>query len=443
MRHAQAPALWRAEAALARWHRRVPARPTPLPGGQPLLGLVDTGGALLHPEFIGPAGPRVVALWDQADRQALWPWQSPPLGLRGRELLAADLRAFIRQSGRPGASLANYRQLAFPPNGTNPDHATQVLDALAGPRLNDAAARATLALVSLPPSLGRRPAGPEVLDALAYLLACGTGPVLVALAIGSSWGARALHPPSPFERALDALLLREPRLMVVWAGGCAARLQACGLNTRFRAAHPIALTWLPEPRAHQQLGLWSAGAPAPEWRIQAPDSALPSAWQVAKEGLWPLRPGALVACRRLGGRWEWVLELGPGADVSQPWRFELRAKAGAPLQCWLSRTPQIGWLRCSEAADGAPLLWNAMASGRWPARVMEPGADVPADTLALALPAQGLAVLEGCSGALVRATGSSTAAALACRELFNRLSAQPATPPSRAMWSRLWAGLQA
>ncbi|MFO1252896.1 MAG: hypothetical protein U1E77_17595 [Inhella sp.] len=306
-----------------------------------------------------------------------------------------------------------------------------MLDALAGAEGDDAAARAPLAVVALPAQTDWPP-WQGLLDALHYLLACTDGPVVALLALGCCWGPRGGR--SAFERVLDRLLSAHPRLLVLWAGGSAERMAQAGLKGVMAAGQTQELSGPGQFGRAQTVGLWIRPAIALQWRVRPPASGW-SAW-LARAGSTLLPDGALAAARRCAGTTELLLQL-PPRQATGRWRLEIHPAHACAVQAWLLEAPEAGGLRGAGLQRPRRAAWNGLAGSRRAVRVMEPGGDVPPGTLVWPLPDGGLAVLEGPSGALTAARGSSLAAACAARAVFAQLDTAKLLQPTRTDWLRL------
>ncbi|MCV2357048.1 S8 family serine peptidase [Paucibacter sp. B2R-40] len=227
------------------------ARKPKLPGSarkrpKLILAAIDRGGAVLNmcfSEVSKPRQTRLLSFWDQAEnaRSLLW---APAQGGHGRELDAKRLnrlRAIAAQG--PHEELSIYRDLGLEELLLNhaigrPDHATHVLDTLAGrtdercfaagakPQVDDAAAHAPLLLVSIPAAPEGQTTGTatiaQVLDGLHYILAHadtyapGT-PIVVNISMGMLAGPHDSN--SALEKAIDGLMRARRHLLVVLAAG--------------------------------------------------------------------------------------------------------------------------------------------------------------------------------------------------------------------------------
>ncbi|MBH9576832.1 hypothetical protein [Inhella proteolytica] len=347
------------------------------------------------------------------------------------------LNELARTTLNPQDELHHYGFLGFPP--ARPiDHATQMLDLMAGPHADDAASRARLALVALRPrnasQLGDAPPGPDILAALRFLLGCTSSAVLVTIAMGCCWGPR--DGSTPFELAVEALLKAHPRLMVVWAGGGAERMAGAGWLAELQAGETLHIEWQPEAALDREehLGLWWSSAQPPCWRLQAHE--LPAApWIDAHEPVLA-NEGARLACRSQAASGEAVLTLEPASTSA--WHWELQARSAMRLQLWLMRPPQRGWLRADRGRRPVRTLWNGLAGSPSAGVTMAQGRDVPDGVLAWPIPSGGIPATAGLSGELRSCGGSSAAAALASRALFNQMSAQGREPNRHGDWQGHW-----
>ncbi|MCV2350578.1 S8 family serine peptidase [Paucibacter sp. Y2R2-4] len=221
-----------------------PGQPIPL-----ILGTIDRGGAFLNQVFRAPGRKgacRILSYWDQESlppRTSGTPWCVAPAGY-GRELSQAALQALQKRCKRdPGLEAKLYQQLDMPAllraaASNQPDHATHVLDTLAGlpatrrnpanakPDELDAAARAPLVVVSVPESLVGQTTGAacvaQILDALHHILSeaealAPQAAVVVNISLGALAGPH--DGSSALEQAIDDLMRRRPRLLVVFAAG--------------------------------------------------------------------------------------------------------------------------------------------------------------------------------------------------------------------------------
>ncbi|MFY7864149.1 S8 family serine peptidase [Roseateles sp.] len=214
-----------------------------------VLGSIDHGGAFLNQVFLAPGGRktcRILSYWDQGTlppKEPGTPWRVAPAGY-GRELdRAALLKLQRRSAGKPSEEAALYKMLGLDDlllaaATEQPDHATHVLDTLAGlparrrnpanakPVELDAAANAPLVLVSVPQSLEGQTTGAacvaQILDALHHILSeaearAPQAAVVVNISLGALAGPH--DSTSALERAIDDLMRKRPQLLVVFAAG--------------------------------------------------------------------------------------------------------------------------------------------------------------------------------------------------------------------------------
>ena len=258
-----------------------PALPPPAQTPPPVVvAAIDRGGAVLNACFghrDDPTRTRLLGYWDQAERATVDAWQAAAAGY-GRELNPTTLNALLQRAQQdPDGELGVYRDLGL---GDllqahalgQPEHATHVLDTLAGlppvqpcaasakPRQDDPASRAPLVLVSVPPSRIGQTTGTatvaQVLDGLHYILALAEAhapgvPVVVNISLGLLAGPH--DGSSALERAIDGLMRRRPHLLVVLAAGNNGgdRLVDPGKGTnasgRLAPGDTATLTWRLQP----------------------------------------------------------------------------------------------------------------------------------------------------------------------------------------------------
>lgn len=214
-----------------------------------VLGSIDHGGAFLNQVFLAPGGRktcRILSYWDQATlppKKPGTPWVVAPAGY-GRELDQVALQKLQeRSAGKPSQEAVIYKELGLDDllvaaATEQPDHATHVLDTLAGlparrrnpanakPVELDAAANAPLVLVSVPQSLEGQTTGAacvaQILDALHHILSeaealAPQAAVVVNISLGALAGPH--DSTSALEKAIDDLMRKRPQLLVVFAAG--------------------------------------------------------------------------------------------------------------------------------------------------------------------------------------------------------------------------------
>lgn len=494
------------------------ARPPSRPGrsGQGrhipvVLGSIDRGGAFLNQVFCAPGQSgrcRILSFWDQETlppKSGRSPWKVPPAGY-GRELDQATLSRLQRRSaGDPRQEAALYRALDLPDllaaaAREQADHATHVLDTLAGlpalrrnpanakPSVMDAAAVAPMVLVSVPSSLAGQTTGAagvaHILAALQHILAeaqavAPQAAVLVNISLGALAGPQ--DGSSALEQAIDALMRRQPRLLVVFAagnhGGDLLSDPSSGTNAGGALAPGASarLSWRLQPQdpTDSFLEIWCAGQPqkagaALEMRVLEPFA---SPW-LKTGAMQDLRAdgrllGRMQLQSRPGGGCRAQLSLAPiagprGGLPAGRWLLELRnagthelaveVRVQGDVPRWTDPAPVQ-----SVLADAQGLLlggagsMNGLATGRLPLRVSAAHADDQRDAIYTARnkPAgrrhtlvravadeapltDGLLAAGVFSGSQVCMSGTSVAAPVAARLWADRLAAGglPASPAS-------------
>ena len=481
-----------------------------------VIAAIDRGGAVLNDCFghrDRPERTRLIGFWDQAEGPMHDPWLAPSAGY-GRELDGPRIDA-LRQRARhdPQGELGVYRDLGLHDLLLahalgEPDHATHVLDTLAGlpdrrpraasakPTDDDAAAGAPLVLVSVPPSRIGQTTGTatvaQVLDGLHYVLALADAhaphaPVVVNISLGLLAGPH--DGSSALERAIDDLMRRRPRLLVVLAagnnGGDRLIDPSKGTNAGGRLAPgaEATLTWRLQPGdpTDSFLELWAQGAEgaAPDLRLRV-IAPVPSC-EVGLNRQSDLRCGddlaARLHCQALdaGHRVRAQLSLAPvagprgllpaGAWVlglrnagTQPLALEARVQGDLPR--WTDSEPVQSVLAGATGLHlgGAGSL-NGLATGRCPVVVGAVRASDGRDALYTAQPkapdaavvtgpcgtidaratadegvfAPGLVASGVASGSWVRMGGTSVAAPVAARHAASRL-AQGQRPRDPDSW---------
>lgn len=370
-----------------------PAAPPrlPAPARQPpqvVVAAIDRGGAILNDAFAHrdrPKQTRLLGYWDQAERPTQDAWLKPSAGY-GRELdgpTIDTLRERARQD--PQGELGVYRdlglrELLLAHALGQPDHATHVLDTLAGlprtqplaasakPDDDDPAARAPLVLVSVPPSRIGQTTGTatvaQVLDGLHYVLALADAhapdaPVVVNISLGLLAGPH--DGTSALERAIDDLMRRRPRLLVALAAGNNGgdRLIDPGKGTnaggRLAPGAEATLTWRLQPGdpTDSFLELWARGLGK-----TAPDLRLRVIAPVPSEEVPLNRHCDLLAGERLAARLHCqALDEGRGARA----QLSLGPVAGPR-----GRLPAGGWVLGLRNAGPEPLEVDARVQGDLP-----------------------------------------------------------------------------
>lgn len=389
---------------------RLPARARKAPAV--VVAAIDRGGAVLNDAFAHRARPketRLLGFWDQAERPTQDAWLRPSAGY-GRELDGPTIDA-LRERARhdPQGELGVYRdlglrELLLAHALGQPDHATHVLDTLAGlprrpplapsakPSDDDAAAGAPLVLVSVPPSRIGQSTGTatvaQVLDGLHYVLALADAhapeaPIVVNISLGLLAGPH--DGSSALERAIDDLMQRRPRLLVALAAGNNGgdRLIDPGKGTnaggRLAPGAEATLTWRLQPGdpTDSFLELWAhaLGKAAPDLRLRV-IAPLPSE-EVAMNRQCDLLAGEALAARLHS----------QGLDGNRTLRAQLSlAPVAGPRGC----LPAGGWVLGLRNAGPAPLDVDARVQGdlpRW--TEPEPVQSVLAGAVGLELGAAG------------------------------------------------------
>jgi len=264
------------------------------PGGAGVvIGIIDDGCALAHPNFLlaGSAGgaptSRILWLWDQGRSDATGGW-APATGFsRGLQLDQATIDDALAGLHRHGVvdEDAVYAQLGLDRTETA-THGTHVMDIAAGNgralmSTPGVAPDADLIFVQLPREAVR--SGGFALDAaivegIRYIFKqasslAGDPAVVVNISYGGYIGP---HDGTSFvESALDAeLAARENRAAVVAAGnGFAADCHAAG---KLRPGQTRKLRWIvkPEDPTENTLEVWYRGATELPLTLVAPDGTL-------------------------------------------------------------------------------------------------------------------------------------------------------------------------
>lgn len=444
-----------------------------------VVGVIDRGGAPLHAAFRDPDDPqrsRLLAYWDQsADASA--PWQTAPAGY-GRMLAGQALQDELVDGA--AAEREAYKFLGLPTllDGLRDgglDHATHVLDTLAGlpdgraaaaaakPLRRDKAAEAPLVMVSVPaPQRGQSGAAAamaQVLDALHFVreVARRASPgatVVVNLSLGVQAGPQ--DGSLLLEQAIDELMRRDRRLLVVMAAGNAAPQPVAAAG---RVQGDAELGWRIRPQdstdSHLELSWLAASEPAAFALELLPPHGLPASPMIVRGQQSRLfdASGRLIALVQLQGARRGLISLAP---VLHPTR------GGCPAGCWRVRVVDAQSLLLSaqvqgdQALPGQPAavqsyldyaqglrlqhggLPNAIASGAYPlvvgaarlreGRVAAYTPELPPERLHLlaaadeAAFAPGLVAAGPLSGSWARMGGSSVAAPVAARHWVNLIA---------------------
>ena len=500
---------------------RAPSTPAARRGKPPplILGSIDHGGAFLNAVFRAPGGSkscRILSYWDQATlppQDPDTPWQVAPAGY-GRELQHAALQALHRRcAGQLAKERALYQALGLDKllaaaAAEQPDHATHVLDTLAGlparrrhpanakPSSLDAAAHAPLLLVSVPRGLDGQTTGAacvaQILDALHHILreAEALSPqaaVVVNISLGALAGPH--DGSSALEQAIDELMRKRPRLLVVFAAGnnggdllndpTSGTNAACVLAPR----HSARLSWRLQPGdpTDSFLELWcssvggatrpaKAAGPALQLRVLEP---LRSPWITLDEQVDLYQGQRLLGRlqqqqRSKAGRSRAQLSLAPvrGARGGLPagrWLIELRNSGELPLEVearvqgdlsrWTDPIPVQSVLVEAQGLQlGRAGSLNGLATGKLPLMVGAAHTEDERDSLYTARLkpsdherrlaravadegplAYGLIAAGVLSGSEARMGGTSVAAPVAARQWANRL-ARGGLPPKPEDW---------
>ena len=345
----------------------LPINVPPFDGRDVILGAVDYGLDVAHPNFRLPDGrTRVIALWDQNEAVPGPPGLSlknskpPPLFAYGREFTRAQINDAL-------ASPDPYWALGYDPNANyyQPGpvagaHGTHVTDIAAGngtgSRAAGVAPRADIVFVQLEPDALKDALawqnGGRVLDAVLYifLLARQRGrPAVVNLSLNTNSGP---HDGSNIlERAFDAVLQAKGRAIVVPAGNYGeAGLHASG---RVLPDSGRRLTWrfVEGDTSPNELEIWYETGSAAEildCMLVAPDGTPHGPIQSANpyvvvrggkvvgyvmRGIWPFAPPGKVLhriyfyLRPTGEAEDWAIDLAIG-NV---------AGAGVDFDAWIER----------------------------------------------------------------------------------------------------------
>ncbi|MFO1252371.1 MAG: hypothetical protein U1E77_14825 [Inhella sp.] len=227
--------------------------------------------------------------------------------------------------------------------------------------------------------------------------------------------------------------------MVVWAGGSADRMAHAGLELNGLAGVPLGLGWRPAPAAAraQFLGLWLDDTAGLVWRCHRMGLE-PGPWQVLGDSLHsPSGMTVLSRTRKRRAELQLRAEAGSGA-----WQLELQAPAPWRAQAWQLAPSVPATLEGPQASAPRQALWNALAGSRHVGVAVPRGEDAWPGALQIDLPEQGLELSTALSGQFAPAGGSSVAAALAARALFNQAVRWPG-PMQRESWLQLWRELLA
>ena len=430
---------------------------------------------------------RLLAFWDQEGEGGHSSWAPAPAGY-GRVLAGEALQAQLTEDAlaeRRAYEALGMKSLLAKASSGEVDHATHVLDTLAGlpdgraasaaakPLLADDACKAPLVLVSVPaPPAGHSGAAAamaQVLDALHFIrgVARRVAPnaaVVVNLSMGVQAGPR--NGGLLVERAIDELMLADSRLLVIMAAGnAAAQPQAAGGELSDEAE----IGWRIRPQdgtdSHLELAWWG-DARGLKLQLQAPHGLPLSPW---------VGVGEQAGLQDAQGRWLGLIQMMPSGralvtlspSLSQPargqcpagcWRMRIQGGSGLAVAAVIQGDPwQAGQFSSPQSylefARGLTLvhsgLPNAIASGDFPlvvgaARMREataapytPELDqaqmhwlAAADESAFA---QGLVAAGALSGQWARMGGSSVASPVAARHWVNLIALHGA-PHHASQW---------
>ncbi|MBB5206010.1 hypothetical protein HNQ51_003341 [Inhella inkyongensis] len=352
-----------------------------------VIGVIDQGGAPLQRCFGDPDRPgqtRLRSFWDQSEAPTGADWRAAPAGY-GRVLDGETLNRLYAQSPDARSELNCYRELGLmdlveAATAGRPDHATHVLDTLAGlpapmpaaaaakPARLDHAARAALVLVSVPATPARQSTGTaslaQLLDAMEFVLQqaqalAPRAPVLINLSLGVQAGPH--DGTMAIERAIDDMMRMHPQLLVLMAAGnrSAQAMNASGrLSSQHSVEAPARLAWRLQPQdpSDSFLELWwrapsREAAQALRWRVCPPGSE-PSAWLAPGQVQTWAAGSRPLACAwaepGLGLRGRALLALAP----------VLGARGGVPAGPW--------WIELALAGSSAELRLDAWVQGDQP-----------------------------------------------------------------------------
>jgi subtilisin family serine protease len=263
-----------------------------LTGQKVIVGIIDDGCALAHPDFLTVSGSkwgsRVLFLWDQSQpplpKDKIWKDDDVKYG---RELTKAQIDkalAKYKASG-PLDEDAVYKKLRYEVGepGELATHGTRVMGIAAGNGNSmmgwrGVAPEADIIFVQLPPDVIRE--APQLLskhivDGAGYIfdraLALGQ-PAVVNISFGGYSGPH--DGTSPWEAALDELLDLDERAIVVSAGnGFEADCHATGTLKKGEAK---TLRWMLQPwdTTINDLEIWYNGDAELELTLKAPDGTI-------------------------------------------------------------------------------------------------------------------------------------------------------------------------
>lgn len=261
-----------------------------LTGKGVIVGVIDDGCALAHPNFLVPGTlqSRILFLWDQAGATPPQgsPYWSDPGNFPGRELSQAKINAALAAHAANGriAEDAVYDELGFEIGLAS--HGTHVLDIAAGNGASlmgseGVASQADIIFVQLPSELAGE-GGPvledRILEGVQYVFDRARTLNKQAVVNVSFGGYSGPHDgTSDLATGIDELLKAFPgRAIVVSAGnGFEADCHAQQTLRAGEVAQPLLWHLRPEDPTSNQLEIWYEGAARLELLLKPPGAAAP------------------------------------------------------------------------------------------------------------------------------------------------------------------------
>jgi subtilisin family serine protease len=241
-----------------------------------VVGICDWGFDFTHPNFRKPDGStRVRALWDQRGKKGRSP---DPFGY-GVVHTRADIDRALAQ--RDPCRALNYHPALGDP-GKNGSHGTHVADILAGNRREPGsvvglASGADIVFVHLAPDrlAGLANFGDSVrlLEGLDFIRReAGNDPCVLHLSAGKTGGAK--RGETPFEQAVDAMLLERPGIALVQSAGNYAN---SGMHSHVRLgpdqSHVLVWSVSRGDKTPNEMEIWYSGQDVFDLTLVAPNGA--------------------------------------------------------------------------------------------------------------------------------------------------------------------------